>query len=79
MLPCILIKPAKIISLFASKSIILISRYILGVHPSCKISRKFRVGWVDGSIHIISKECIISSKFLQKALVWLSYFDGELR
>ena len=47
------------------------------VHPSCKRSRKFRVGWVDGSIHFISKECIISPKFLQKALVWLSKFDGE--
>ena len=49
------------------------------VHPSCKRSRKFRVGWVDGSIHFISKECIISPKFLQKALVWLSNLDGELR
>ena len=26
----------------------------LSVHPSCKRSRKFRVGWVDGSIHFIS-------------------------
>ena len=25
----------------------------LSVHPSCKRSRKFRVGLVDGSIHII--------------------------
>ena len=49
------------------------------VHPSCKRSRKFRVGWVDGSIHIISKESIISPKFLQKDLVRLSNFDGELR
>ena len=49
------------------------------VHPSCKRSRKFRVGWVDGSIHFISKECIISPKFFQKALVWLSNLDGELR
>ena len=24
------------------------------VHPSCKRSRKFRVGWVDGSLHFIS-------------------------
>ena len=36
------------------------------------------IGWVNESIHIISKECIISPKFLQKALVWLSNFDGEL-
>ena len=49
---------------------------------------------MDGSIHFISKECIISPKFLQKALVWLvistvncgeflqhtlSNFDGRLR
>ena len=49
------------------------------VHPSCKRSRKFRVGWVDGSIHIISKGCIISHFLFQKTLVWLSNFDGELR
>ena len=32
---------------------------------------------MDGSIHITSKESIISPNFLQKALVWLSNFDGE--
>ena len=32
---------------------------------------------MDGSIIIISKECIISPKFLQKALVWLSNSNGE--
>ena len=53
--------------------------HVKQVHPSCKRSRKFSEGWVDGSIHFISKECIISPKFLQKALVWLSNLDSELR
>ena len=64
------------------------------VHPSCKRSRKFKVGWVDGSNILYQKNALFPKKIFKR--LWsglvistlncsefqqhtLSNFDGELQ
>ena len=49
-------------------------------HPSCKRSRKFRVGWVDGSMHIYQKNALfpkVSSKGFWSGIVLSTVNCGE--